>query len=119
MKIEKYFKRYIIIFALIALSISAVNAQLPTGIQRITSVEGVAEYQLQNGLRVVLFPDQTKEKILINIVYLVGSRNEGYGETGMAHLLEHMNFKGTPKHTNIPSELNSRGASFNATTTFD
>jgi zinc protease len=40
-----------------------------------------------------LFPDNSKPKITVNVVYLVGSRNEGYGETGMAHLLEHMTFK--------------------------
>ena len=119
MKLWKYFKTYTIAIALIALFIPTALAQLPAGVVKVTSVEGITEYQLSNGLRVVMFPDQTKQKILINLVYLVGSRNEGYGETGMAHLLEHMNFKGTPKHTNIPSELNSRGASFNASTSFD
>ncbi|MGI8468367.1 MAG: insulinase family protein, partial [Pyrinomonadaceae bacterium] len=96
MKIWNYFKTQIIIIAIITFSVSAIFAQLPAGVSRVTSVEGITEYQLSNGLRVVLFPDQTKQKILVNIVYLVGSRNEGYGETGMAHLLEHMNFKGTP-----------------------
>ena len=41
----------------------------------------------------------------VNVTYLVGSRHEGYGETGMAHLLEHMLFKGTPRHRKIWSEL--------------
>ena len=63
------------------------------GVQKVTSIEGVNEYAFPNGLHVLLFPDNSKPKITVNVVYLVGSRNEGYGETGMAHLLEHMVFK--------------------------
>ncbi len=99
--------------------LSNIHAQLPAGIEKITSVEGVTEYKLANGLKVVLFPDQTKQNITVNIVYLVGSRHENYGETGMAHLLEHLVFKGSTKHTNIPSELTSHGASPNGTTWYD
>jgi zinc protease len=86
---------------------------------KVTSVEGITEYALGNGLHVLLFPDPTKETITVNITYLVGSRNENYGETGMAHLLEHLMFKGTPKHPNIPQELTSHGARTNASTWFD
>ncbi len=83
---------------------------------RITSVEGITEYQLPNGLRVLLFPDQSKATVTVNITYMVGSRFEGYGETGMAHLLEHLQFKGTPKHPNINSESDKHGARNNAST---
>ncbi|HXM77084.1 MAG TPA: insulinase family protein, partial [Thermoanaerobaculia bacterium] len=86
---------------------------------RVTSVEGITEYALDNGLHVLLFPDQTKQTITVNITYLVGSRHENYGETGMAHLLEHLMFKGTPKHPNVPQELTSHGARPNGTTWFD
>ncbi len=86
---------------------------------KVTSVEGITEYQMENGLRVLLFPDQSKQTITVNITYLVGSRHENYGETGMAHLLEHMVFKGTPKHPNIPKELTERGARPNGTTWLD
>lgn len=92
---------------------------LPKGITKVTSVEGITEYKLDNGLRVLLFPDQTKQTITVNVTYMVGSRHENYGETGMAHLLEHLVFKGTPKHPNIPKELTERGASPNGTTWFD
>ncbi len=95
------------------------NIKLPEGIQKVTSVEGITEYRMSNGLRVLLFPDQTKQTITVNITYLVGSRHENYGETGMAHLLEHMVFKGTSKHTNIPAELTSHGARPNGTTWVD
>jgi zinc protease len=86
---------------------------------KVTSVEGITEYRLANGLRVLLFPDQTKQTITVNITYLVGSRNENYGETGMAHLLEHLMFKGTPRHPNIPQELTAHGARPNGTTWLD
>jgi len=83
------------------------------------TVEGITEYDLSNGLRVLLFPDSSKPTITVNITYLVGSRNEGYGETGMAHLLEHLEFKGTPHHRNIPQELTEHGAQPNGSTWFD
>ena len=83
------------------------------------TVEGITEYDLANGLRVLLFPDSSKPTITVNVTYLVGSRNEGYGETGMAHLLEHMVFKGTPHHRNIPQELTEHGAQPNGSTWFD
>ena len=86
---------------------------------KVTSVEGITEYKLGNGLRVLIFPDPSKATMTVNITYLVGSRMEGYGETGMAHLLEHMAFKGSTKHTNIPQELSSHGARPNGTTWYD
>src|SRR5712692_2766034 len=56
--------------------------------KKIVSVEGITEYQLDNGLRALLFPDNSQSKVTVNMTVLVGSRQEGYGETGMAHLLE-------------------------------
>ncbi len=93
--------------------------RLPEGVQYVTSVEGITEYRLANGLQVLLFPDQSKPILTVNITYKVGSRHEDYGETGMAHLLEHLVFKGTPKHPNIPQELTEHGARPNGTTSFD
>ena len=94
-------------------------AALPEGITKGASVEGITEYNLKNGLKVLLFPDVSKATITVNITYLVGSRHEGKGEAGMAHLLEHMVFKGSTKHTNIPQELTSHGARPNGTTWLD
>jgi zinc protease len=51
----------------------------------------------------LLFPDASKPIVTINITYKVGSRHEDYGETGMAHLLEHLVFKGTPKASERPA----------------
>src|SRR5688572_21910850 len=86
---------------------------------KVQEVEGITEYQLPNGLKVLLFPDPSKPTITVNITYLVGSRHENYGETGMAHLLEHLLFKGTPKHPNIDQEFNQRGVRYNGTTWLD
>ena len=94
-------------------------AQKPVTATRLTSVEGITEYSLPNGLHFLLFPDASKPTATVNITYLVGSRNEGYGESGMAHLLEHMAFKGTPKHPNIPQELTDHGTRPNGTTWYD
>lgn len=92
---------------------------LPAGVTFVTEVEGIREYRLTNGLRVLLFPDTSKTTFTLNTTYLVGSRMEGYGETGMAHLLEHMVFKGTPTSGNILESLSKRGANFNGTTSLD
>ncbi len=97
----------------------AADPPKPAAPEKVTSVEGITEYRLANGLRVLLFPDPSKPTITVNITYLVGSRNEGYGETGMAHLLEHLVFKGTPKHKDIPQELTAHGTRPNGTTWFD
>ena len=87
--------------------------------QKITTVEGITEYRLENGLQVLLYPDASSPKVTVNLTVFVGSRHEGYGEAGMAHLLEHMLFKGTPTHQKIPKLLQERGASFNGTTSLD
>ncbi|HUL95726.1 MAG TPA: pitrilysin family protein [Usitatibacter sp.] len=90
------------------------------GISKITSVEGINEYRVDsNGLKVLLFPDPSKPTITINVTYLVGSRMENYGETGMAHLLEHLMFKGSPRHPHIDQDFNKRGARFNGSTSND
>ena len=98
---------------------AAAQAKMPDGIARVTSVEGITEYSLPNGLKVLLFPDQTKQTITVNVTYLVGSRHENYGETGMAHLLEHMVFKGSPKYPEPDKEFDKRGARINGTTNSD
>jgi zinc protease len=104
-----------------AFAASGAQAQtaLPKGVERVTSVEGITEYRLANGLRVLLFPDQSKQTTTVNVTYLVGSRHEDYGETGMAHLLEHMVFKGSTNHRDIPNELSEHGARPNGSTSWD
>ncbi|PHV12345.1 M16 family metallopeptidase [Chitinimonas sp. BJB300] len=100
---------------------ATVSASQPVSLTPFASVEGITEYRLANGLRVLLAPDASKPTTTVNITYLVGSRHENYGETGMAHLLEHMVFKGTPKlpGKTIVQEFSKRGMHFNGTTWFD
>ena len=102
-----------------AAAAKAVTAPKAAAAQEVRSIEGVSEYRLANGLQVLLYPDESSSTVSVNVTYKVGSRHESYGETGMAHLLEHMNFKGTPSHLNIMDELSSRGARANATTAYD
>ncbi len=83
------------------------------------SVEGITEYRYDNGLKLLLFSDASKPTVTVNVTYLVGSRHEGYGESGMAHLLEHMLFRGTPKHPDVKTEIRNHGGDFNGTTSYD
>ncbi len=98
------------------LAVPAAAADTP---EKIVTIEGMTEYRLDNGLRVLLYPDDSRPKVTVNLTVFVGSRHEGYGETGMAHLLEHMLFKGAPDHPHIPKALKDRGANFNGTTWVD
>lgn len=86
---------------------------------RVRELEGIQEYRLANGLQVLLFPDPAATTTFLNLVYRVGSRHEGAGEAGMAHLLEHLLFKGVPSVADIPKAMNERGVRFNATTSTD
>jgi zinc protease len=101
------------------LVVGAVAQELPENMKETASLAGITEYRLDNGMKVLLFPDSSSPKTTVNVTYLVGSRHEGYGETGMAHLLEHLLFKGSPEHQNIPQELTEHGAQANGTTWYD
>jgi zinc protease len=105
--------------AALPLAASPLAAQSSRAATKITTVEGITEYALPNGLHVLLFPDVSKPTVTVNITFLVGSKHEGAGETGMAHLLEHMAFKGSTRHRNIPQELTEHGSRPNGTTWVD
>ncbi len=103
----------------LALVVSLSSQTLPPGVQKKASIGGITEYDFPNGLRVLLYPDPAKPKITVNVTYLVGSRHEGYGETGMAHLLEHMDFIETTNGRKIKDEIVAHGADWNGTTSDD
>ncbi len=107
--------------SLAALGQPVATAQDPDTLYKKTAeVEGVTEYTLPNHCKVLLVPDESSNSITVNMTVLVGSRHEGYGEAGMAHLLEHMLFKGTPSHGDIDKELKERGVlDMNGTTDYD
>jgi zinc protease len=94
------------------------TAALPA-LQVVNRVEGITEYRLPNGLQVLLVPDDSKPTTTVNLTYRVGSRHENYGETGMAHLLEHLLFKGTPTTPEVWAEFTRRGMRPNGSTSFD
>ena len=103
-----------LLFLILAFLPAAAFAALPPGVTKVTSVEGVDEYRLANGLNMLLFVDSTKPTTTVDVTYKVGSRQEDYGETGMAHLLEHMLFKGTPSVPSVFAELAGEGCSSTA-----
>ena len=109
------------LLALIAFLVAAnlAAAALPGGVKQGPTVEGITEYTLDNGLKVLLFPDASQQKTTVNVTYLVGSRFENYGETGMAHLLEHLMFKGTPTSGVLGDAMTKRGMQYNGTTWYD
>jgi zinc protease len=117
---------------------------LPPGVTAGPAMGGIAEYRLANGFTVLLLPDRSQPLVTTNMTYLVGSRHEGYGESGLAHLLEHLLFKGTPERVisrpghagprafapgpatsvaigrrDIKREFVARGARWNGTTYYD
>src|SRR5215468_5218567 len=112
--------RSVLTLVLVAGMSAVISAQtLPSGVKKGPSMAGITEYTFPNGLRVLLLPDSGSNTITVNVVYLVGSRHEGYGESGMAHLLEHMLFIKSTHDRNIKKELEDHGARWNGTTWYD
>jgi zinc protease len=107
----------VVLFGLLPALASAQN--LPPGMTQVTSVEGITEYRLSNGLQVLLIPDDSKPTVTVNMTYKVGSKHENYGETGMAHLLEHLLFKGTPTSKDVWAEFTKRGLRANGSTWYE
>jgi zinc protease len=114
MKIQS---RIVSIFAICAFAVFAQT--LPTGVQKNASMGGITEYDFPNGLKVLLYPDAANPEVTINVTYLVGSRHEGYGETGMAHLLEHLDFIETTNGRQIKNEITAHATNWNGTTSYD
>ncbi|MGE5451859.1 MAG: M16 family metallopeptidase [Acidobacteriota bacterium] len=105
--------------AVYAKSIAAPSASSTVAPAAVRTVEGISEYRLPNGLQVLLIPDDSKPTTTVNVTYRVGSRHENYGETGMAHLLEHLLFKGSPRHPQVWADFNKRGFRANGSTWYD
>lgn len=112
-----------ILYALMVLSVLGAShrmfAQQKEKPTFVTQAEEIKEYRLSNGLQILLIPDASQNNLLVNIVYKVGSKHEGYGEKGMAHLLEHMLFKSTTNLGDIKKMLSDKGGNANGTTWYD
>jgi zinc protease len=115
---KKHMRAKPILLAL-TLTISGWGQTLPKGVTKDATMSGITQYTYPNGLRVILFPDPASPRVTVNMNFLVGSRHEGYGESGMAHLLEHMNFILSTNGRNIKKELTDHGAQWNGTTDYD
>jgi zinc protease len=78
----------------------------------------IEKYQLKNGLRVILSPDNAVPVVAVYLIYDVGARSEEKGRTGFAHLFEHMMFEGSanaPKGMHFAT-VESNGGSLNGST---
>jgi zinc protease len=106
-------------FVLALLALTGFAQTLPPGVQKKASMGGITEYDFPNGLKVLLYPDPANPEITVNVTYLVGSRHEGYGETGMAHLLEHLDFIETTNGRQIKNEITAHATNWNGTTDYD
>jgi len=104
--------------AMLALSMVA-HVAVAQSLKEIRQVEGITEYALPNGFSLLLAPDASRPTTTVNLTYRVGSAHEGYGETGAAHLLEHMLFKASATVVDPKLEMTRRGARWNGTTWLD
>ncbi|MCS7229441.1 MAG: pitrilysin family protein [Candidatus Kryptonium sp.] len=79
------------------------------------------EYDLPNGLHVILHEDHSAPIVAVNIWYHVGSKNEDTNRTGFAHLFEHMMFQGSAnvKKAEHMAYIQKAGGTFNASTSWD
>lgn len=74
------------------------GASVPTALAQETSLEiPFEEYQLENGLNVILHHDPSLPQVVVNTWYGVGSKDEKPGRSGFAHLFEHLMFMGTER----------------------
>lgn len=117
--LTQYVTKCLFVFGLFVATLAQAAPQL------VSKYGGISEFKLDNGLRILLFPEPASPTLTVNVTYLVGSRHEGYGETGMAHLLEHLVFKNTQKYSGKDGSktpvqiLNELGGRFNGTTSRD
>jgi zinc protease len=113
MNIKKFFVFYFAIFLLVPNIIFAQNATKLPAIK-------IEEYNLKNGLRVILHEDHSTPIAAVNLWYHVGSKNEVPGRTGFAHLFEHMMFQGSKNYnSDYFKPLDAAGALVNGSTNGD
>ncbi|MBU2975092.1 M16 family metallopeptidase [Zobellia sp. B3R18] len=122
---KTFLKAHVFILSMLLTSFFLSAQESASKFTKVTELEGIEEYlYTPNGMNILLVQDNAAPVVTVQIVYRVGSKHEVPGNTGSTHLLEHLNFKGTPtfnkrKGTSIDSKLNSIGARMNATTWYD
>ncbi|MDV2503257.1 MAG: pitrilysin family protein [bacterium] len=106
-----------VLLAGLVLTVPAVHAS-PQGARLFSDIQTVL---LPNGLKVILRENHSAPVVSIQAWVRVGSAQESDGQAGMAHVLEHMLFKGTERRGvgEVARAVESRGGSFNAFTSYD
>lgn len=123
--LPEYLAAFILIFILFAvypLQANSINLkEMKSQIKYITETNGIKEFELPNGLKVLLKSNRSVPLVTFSIWYKVGSRNEIAGQYGLAHFLEHMMFKGTKKlkKGEISATIQGLGGVYNAFTSSD
>lgn len=111
-----------ITFVLVVLTVLIISVPLSASAEEIALPEyNYDSFQLDNGLKVMVFPDHDIPLLRLSIYYNVGSIDEPENKTGISHFLEHSMFLGTeavPKGK-IDDLISSVGGSLNAATSFD
>lgn len=97
---------------------------VPTSIPKVTyhiPSDKIHHKTLDNGMHILVYQDESKPQVRVQIVYDVGSSIEESYERGLAHLVEHLIFKGTQRasESDIDTIARKYGASFNACTSYD
>lgn len=115
-----------LLFLLVVFTMQNTSAQADMSkFNKVQDLGGIEEYIYQpNGMNLLLVQDNSAPVVTVQIVYRVGSKHEVPGNTGSTHLLEHLNFKGTPTFNRdngnaIFNTLLGIGAQMNATTWYD
>jgi len=104
----------------IAAPLLAATLSLPPNVEAVETYANITQYRLKsNGMSILLVPNHTSPVFTFMVVYHVGSRNEAPGNTGSAHLLEHMifnksteNFGRAKGHKTFQEVLYEAGADF-------
>ncbi len=107
----------------VALSLALTSAcgQTPPGDSTPISEENLVRTTLENGLKVILVEDHSAPVVALNVWVRVGSADERDDEAGMAHVFEHMLFKGTERRAvgEIATTVEAAGGNINAFTSHD
>lgn len=105
-----------IVFSLLSLLVSVAAFA-----QGATNKIEFEEFDLDNGLHVILHEDHSTPIVAVSIMYHVGSKNETPDRTGFAHFFEHLLFEGSKylERGDIDDYIENAGGTLNANTTFD
>lgn len=117
-----FIKKIALVLTIMLLQIpatSSANQVKGADLQLDARAGGISSYRLSNGFKIILIPFPNASNTRIELLVKAGSKVEGYGETGMAHLLEHMLFKGAGRRKSIKADLTRLGATYNGSTTTD